>query len=243
VPLLGATINGLLNRRIPRQVAGLLGCATVGASFVMSIMVFLNLKALPATERLMTDTVTTWISFGNFQVDLGFAIDPLNAVMALIVTGIGFLIHVYSLGYMSHDKGSARFFTYLNLFIFSMMTLVLGENLLMLFVGWEGVGLCSYLLISFWFDEEANASAGKKAFVVNRIGDFGFLLGMFMIGTTLLPHLGAGEGVFSFQVMQHHAHIFGPVATAICLLLFIGAARSEERRVGKECRSRWSPYH
>jgi len=121
VPLLGATINGLLNRRIPRQVAGLLGCATVGASFVMSIMVFLNLKALPATERLMTDTVTTWISFGNFQVDLGFAIDPLNAVMALIVTGIGFLIHVYSLGYMSHDKGSARFFTYLNLFIFSMM--------------------------------------------------------------------------------------------------------------------------
>jgi len=173
---------------------------------------------------LMTDTVATWIKFGNFQVDLGFAIDPLSAVMALIVTGIGFLIHVYSLGYMAHDKGSPRFFAYLNLFIFSMMTLVLGENLLMLFVGWEGVGLCSYLLISFWFDEEANATAGKKAFIVNRIGDFGFLLGMFMIGTNLLPHLSGGEGVFSFQVLQHHADVLAPVATAICLLLFVGAA-------------------
>ncbi|MFT5234333.1 MAG: NADH-quinone oxidoreductase subunit L, partial [Candidatus Krumholzibacteriia bacterium] len=224
VPLLGATINGLLNRRIPRKLAGLLGCAAVGSSFVMAVMVFLRLKAMPAEARLLTDTVTTWIGYGNFQVDLGFAIDPLNAVMALIVTGIGFLIHVYSLGYMSHDKGSARFFTYLNLFIFSMMTLVLGENLLMLFVGWEGVGLCSYLLISFWFDEEANAAAGKKAFVVNRVGDFGFLLGMFLIGTHLLPHLGVGEGVFSFQVLQQHADIFAPVATAICLLLFVGAA-------------------
>ena len=129
--------------------------------------------------------------------------------MALVVTGVGFLIHIYSLGYMAHDQGFQRFFAYLNLFIFAMMTLVLGENLLMLFVGWEGVGLCSYLLISFWFNDEANAAAGKKAFVVNRIGDFGFLLGIFLIGVTLLPHLGAGEGVFSFRDLQHHAGAAG----------------------------------
>ncbi len=223
VPLLGAALNGLLNRRLPRQVAGLLACTAVGISFAMSVLVFLRLAGMPAEARFLSDTVTTWIGFGNLQVDLGFAIDPLSAVMALIVTGVGFLIHIYSLGYMAHDKGSPRFFAYLNLFIFAMMTLVLGENLLMLFVGWEGVGLCSYLLISFWFTDEANAAAGKKAFVVNRIGDFGFLLGMFLIGSTLLPHLGAGEGLFNFQVLQHHTGTLAPLATAICLLLFVGA--------------------
>jgi NADH-quinone oxidoreductase subunit L len=223
VPLLGAAINGLLNRRLPRQVAGLLGCAAVGTSFALSVLVFLRLAGLPAEARHLTDTVATWIGFGSLRVDLGFAMDPLSGVMALVVTGVGFLIHIYSLGYMSHDKGFARFFTYLNLFIFAMMTLVLGENLLMLFVGWEGVGLCSYLLISFWFNEEANAAAGKKAFVVNRIGDFGFLLGMFLIGSTLLPHLGAGEGLFSFRVLQGHVGTLAPAATAICLLLFVGA--------------------
>jgi len=223
VPLIGTAVNGLLNRRLPRLMAGLLACTAVGISFAMSVMVFLRLTGLPAEARLVTDTVATWIGFGNLQVDLGFAMDPLSAVMALVVTGVGLLIHIYSLGYMAHDKGSPRFFTYMNLFIFAMMTLVLGENLLMLFVGWEGVGLCSYLLISFWFTDEANAAAGKKAFVVNRIGDFGFLLGMFLIGTTLLPHLGAGEGLFSFGVLQHHAGTLAPMATAICLLLFVGA--------------------
>ncbi len=223
VPLLGAAVNGLLNRRLPRQVAGLLACTAVGISFALSVTVFLRLTGLPAKGRFVSDIVTTWIGFGNLQVDLGFAMDPLSAVMALIVTGVGFLIHIYSLGYMAHDKGSQRFFTYLNLFIFAMMTLVLGENLLMLFVGWEGVGLCSYLLISFWFNDEANAAAGKKAFVVNRIGDFGFLLGMFLIGTTLLPHLTDGEGLLNFRVLQHHAGVLAPAATAICLLLFVGA--------------------
>ncbi len=223
VPLMGAAVNGLLNRRLPKQAAGLLACATVGLSFALSVVVFLRLAGMDPAHRYLSDTMATWIGFGNFRVDLGFAIDPLSAVMALVVTGVGFLIHVYSLGYMAHDHGFARFFTYLNLFIFAMMTLVLGENLLMLFVGWEGVGLCSYLLISFWFDGEANAAAGKKAFVVNRIGDFGFLLGMFLIGATLLPHLGAGEGVLSFRTMQHHAGLLGPVATAIGLLLFVGA--------------------
>jgi NADH-quinone oxidoreductase subunit L len=223
VPLIGAAINGILNRRIPKQVAGLLACGSVGASLVMSVVVFLRMTGMSPEHRMVTDSMATWMGFGNFQVDLAFAMDPLSAVMALVVTGVGFLIHIYSLGYMAHDDGFQRFFTYLNLFIFAMMTLVLGENLLMLFVGWEGVGLCSYLLISFWFNDEANAAAGKKAFVVNRIGDFGFLIGMFLIGATLLPHLHDGEGVFSFTTMQHHAGILAPLATAICLLLFVGA--------------------
>ncbi len=223
VPLLGAAVNGLLNRRLPKQAAGLLACAAVGASFAMSIVVFLRLTGMPAEHRMVTDIMATWMKLGNFQVDIGFSMDPLGAVMALVVTGVGFLIHIYSLGYMAHDDGFQRFFAYLNLFIFSMMTLVLGENLLMLFVGWEGVGLCSYLLISFWFNEETNAAAGKKAFVVNRIGDFGFLIGIFLIGVTLMPHLADGESIFSFRTMQHHAGILAPLATAICLLLFVGA--------------------
>ena len=223
VPLLGAVANGLLNRRIPRQAAGLLACAAVGVSFILSVVVFLRLTGMPVEGRLVTDTMATWMGLGNFRVDLAFAMDPLSAVMALVVTGVGFLIHIYSLGYMSHDAGFQRFFTYLNLFIFAMMTLVLGENLLMLFVGWEGVGLCSYLLIAFWFNEEANAAAGKKAFIVNRVGDFGFLLGIFLIGTHLLPHMDGSEGIFSFQTMQHHAGLLAPAATAICLLLFVGA--------------------
>ena len=223
LPLLGAVTNGLLNRRLPKPAVGAIACGTVGLAFVLSLVSFLRLAALPAESRLLTDIVAPWLGYGPLRVDLGFALDPLSGVMALIVTGVGFLIHVYSLGYMSHDHGYQRFFTYLNLFIFAMMTLVLGENLLMLFVGWEGVGLCSYLLISFWFNEEANAAAGKKAFVVNRVGDFGFLIGTFLLGATLLPHLGEGEGLFSFRVMQQHAHVLAPAATAIGLLLFVGA--------------------
>jgi len=223
VPLFAAAVGGILNRRLPKKVAGLLACGAVGVSFALSVTVFLRLTRMPAAERFVSDTMGTWIGFGNLQIDLGFSMDPLSGVMALVVTGVGFLIHIYSLGYMAHDEGFSRFFAYMNLFIFAMMTLVLGENLLMLFVGWEGVGLCSYLLISFWFNDEANAAAGKKAFIVNRIGDFGFLLGIFLIGTTLLPHLADGEGLFSFRTLQHHAGIMAPVATAICLLLFLGA--------------------
>ncbi len=223
VPLLGAALNGLLNRRLSKQISGLLACGAVGVSFVMSVLVFLRLTGMEPESRLVQDTLGTWMHLGAFRVDLTFAMDQLGAVMALVVTGVGFLIHIYSLGYMAHDDGFQRYFAYLNLFIFAMMTLVLGGNLIMLFVGWEGVGLCSYLLIGFWFNEDANASAGKKAFIVNRIGDFGFLIGMFLMGTTLLPHLGAGEGVFNFQVLHAHAGVLAPVATAVCLLLFVGA--------------------
>jgi NADH-quinone oxidoreductase subunit L len=223
VPLIGAAINGLLVRVMPRRLAGLIACSTVGVSFALSVKIFLRLLEMDPTHRLVEDTMATWLSFGQLQIDIGFAMDQLNAIMALVVTGVGFLIHVYSVGYMAHDAGSNRFFAYLNLFIFAMLTLVLGENLVMLFVGWEGVGLCSYLLISFWFTDEANAAAGKKAFIVNRIGDFGFLLGMFVIGTTLLPHMGAGEGLFSFRVLAEHAGLLAPIATLAGLLLFVGA--------------------
>jgi len=223
LPLVGATINGLLNQRLPRQLAGLLACATVGVSFALTVNVFLRLLGLPATERLLTDSLATWIGFGRLSVDIGFAMDPLAAVMTLVVTGVSFLIHIYSLGYMGHDSGFQRFFAYLNLFVFFMLTLVLGENLLLLFVGWEGVGLCSYLLIGFWFGEEANAVAGKKAFIVNRVGDLGFLIGIVLLGVTLLPHLSAGEGLFSFRTLFAHRELLAPVATALGLLFFWGA--------------------
>ncbi len=223
VPLLGAGVNGLLNRRLSKSISGFIACAAVGLSFAFSVVVFLRLTGMQPDARLVQDSLGTWMKLGSFQVDLGFAMDPLSAVMALIVTGVGFLIHIYSLGYMAHDDGFQRYFAYLNLFIFAMMTLVLGENLLMLFVGWEGVGLCSYLLIGFWFNDDANASAGKKAFIVNRVGDFGFLIGMFLIGAVLLPHMQHGEGVFSFVTLHQHAGLLAPSATVICLLLFLGA--------------------
>ncbi len=223
VPLIGAAVNGLLLRVMPRRAAGWLACAAVAVSFALSVKVFLRLVDLAPAERYLSDSLASWMAMGRLGIDIGFAMDPLGAVMALVVTGVGLLIHIYSLGYMSHDAGFNRFFTYLNLFIFAMLTLVLGENLLLLFVGWEGVGLCSYLLISFWFDDEANAAAGKKAFVVNRVGDFGFLLGMLVIGATLLPHLEAGEGLFSFRTMAAHADLLAPAATLIALLLFVGA--------------------
>ncbi|MEZ5065400.1 MAG: NADH-quinone oxidoreductase subunit L [bacterium] len=223
LPLLGATVLGLLNRRLPRAAAGILASATVGGSFFLAIRAFLELTTQPAGHRILAETAFTWIGFGHLTIDVGFVMDPLSAVMALVVTGVSFLIHIYSIGYMGHDPGYQRFFAYLNLFVFFMLTLVLGENLLMLFVGWEGVGLCSYFLISFWFSEEANAIAGKKAFVVNRVGDFGFLLGILLLGATLLPHLHAGEGVFSFRTLAAHTEVLAPVATALGLLFFFGA--------------------
>ena len=224
LPLLGAIVNGLLNRRLPRRVVGLLACGTVGVSFALAVKVFFRLLALPPEARLVSDSLYRWIGFGALNVDLGFSMDQLGAVMALVVTGVSFLIHIYSMGYMAHDAGFQRYFAYLNLFVFAMLTLVLGENLLLLFVGWEGVGLCSYLLISFWFGDEEKAAAGKKAFIVNRIGDFGFLLGMLLIGATLLPHVAPEEGLFSFRTLAHHAPLLAPVATALGLLFFLGAA-------------------
>jgi NADH-quinone oxidoreductase subunit L len=217
IPLLGTVINIFFGQALGRRNAGALGCAAVGASFAIALYVFFH---LPSTG-IFRDLVYTWIDSGSFKVDLSFQVDALTAVMLLIVTGIGFLIHVYSLGYMGHDDGMVRFFVYLNLFIFFMLVLVMADNLLLLFVGWEGVGLCSYLLIGFWYEDVNNTIAGNKAFIVNRIGDFGFILGIFL----LVAELGR-QGIWTvdFAELQKHAQMLGPATIGlITLLLFIGA--------------------
>jgi NADH-quinone oxidoreductase subunit L len=216
-PLLASLINVFFGARLGRKNAGRLACIAVGASFAIALLVF---WLLPATGMLR-DTVYTWMESGSFQVKLSFQADALTAVMLLVVTGIGLLIHLYSLGYMGHDEGMVRFFAYLNLFIFFMLLLVMGDNLLVLFVGWEGVGLCSYLLIGFWYQDHANTIAGNKAFIVNRIGDFGFLLGILL----LITELGR-EGVWTldFVQLQKHVALLSPEKiTLITLLLFVGA--------------------
>ncbi|HYF51812.1 MAG TPA: proton-conducting transporter membrane subunit, partial [Planctomycetota bacterium] len=184
-PFIGFLLNGLFGSRMEKRVAGWIGVLAAFASFVWAALCVgaVNAPYITAADsrNALHAVYGTWIPTPEFTCSFGLYLDQLSSLMVLIVTGIGTLIHVYSLGYMSHDKSMARFFAYLNLFLFSMLILVLGDNLIMTFVGWEGVGLCSYLLIGFWYEESANASAGMKAFVVNRIGDLGFLLGIFTL--------------------------------------------------------------
>ncbi len=219
LPLIGFLINGLFLNYMPKRLVSLIACGTIGLSFLISLFLFLELKGVPSEYRVIHQVLFSWISSGEFQANIGFLLDPLSALMILIVTGVGFLIHVYSVGYMSHDPGYGRYFAYLNLFTFSMLVLVLADNFLFMFVGWEGVGLCSYLLIGFWFDKKSAADAGKKAFIVNRIGDFGFLIGMFVIFWNV--------GSLDFLVVAQSApeiFAFGEmVVTSACILLFIGA--------------------
>ncbi len=218
IPLLASLINMFFGARLGRKTAGGLACVAVLASFAIALYIF---WLLPATG-MFRDTVYTWIESGSFQVKLSFQVDALTAVMLLVVTGIGFLIHIYSLGYMDHDEGIVRFFVYLNLFIFFMLLLVMGDNLLVLFIGWEGVGLCSYLLIGFWYHDHANTIAGNKAFIVNRIGDFGFVLGLLLLVTEL-----GRQGIWTldFMELQQHVNLLSPERiTLITLLLFVGAA-------------------
>jgi len=217
IPLLGSVINIFFGPALGRKNAGALGCAAVGASCAIAFYVFFQLPA----AGIFRDVIYTWIDSGSFIVNLSFQADALTAVMLLIVTGIGFLIHVYSLGYMGHDEGEARFFVYLNLFIFFMLVLVMADNLLLLFVGWEGVGLCSYLLIGFWYEDVNNTIAGNKAFIVNRIGDLGFILGIFLLVTEL-----GRQGIWTldFAELQKHVQILSPATIGlITLLLFVGA--------------------
>lgn len=216
-PLLGFLINGLFGSRFSEKQIGSIGSVAVGLSFVISAITFFQILKLPGETRSITKTIYTWIQTGDFSVAVSFLVDPLSLVMILVVTGVGFLIHVYSIGYMAGDRGFARYFAFLNLFSFSMLVLVLADNFLLLFVGWEGVGLCSYLLIGFWFENKDYAYAGRKAFIVNRIGDFGFLLAMFLI----FMHFGSlkFDAVFS----QAATGLAAGVATTICLLLFVGA--------------------
>jgi NADH-quinone oxidoreductase subunit L len=222
-PLLGFLINTTLGRRVSKAASGGVACAVMVASFVVSVMSVRELAALPAAERAIEQRLYTWIAAGDFVLDFTLRLDPLAAVMILIVTGIGALIHIYSTAYMHEEADSefARYFSYLNLFAAFMLVLVLGANFLVLFVGWEGVGLCSYLLIGFWFTKKSAADAGKKAFVVNRIGDYAFVLGMLL----LLVHFGT----LDFQRLSSlaaatapEAGVFGVVSIAT-LLLFIGA--------------------
>ncbi|SPF46358.1 NADH:ubiquinone oxidoreductase, membrane subunit L [Syntrophobacter sp. SbD1] len=223
-PLAGVLLNGLLGRRIEDKNKSLvhwIACGAVGLSFLVTLALFVKLLGLPSDKRLYDFTWFTWIAAGDFKVSVGYQIDPLSMFMCMFVTGVGFLIHVYSIGYMWHDEGRYyRYFTYLNLFMFSMITLILADNFLLMFLGWEGVGVCSYLLISFWFTDVANAIAGKKAFITNRVGDFFFAVGMLL----LLTQLG-GHGVWSlkFADVFANAYMLSPkLITVICLLFFLG---------------------
>jgi len=234
LPGLGAAVNGLVGIRFfSKRTAGLVANATMAAALALSVYAFWQLLGLPGEEREHTVRIATWMSsmplalsngtVGSFFIPWGFRLDPLSGMMILVVTGIGFLIHVYSIGYMHGEpRGSyARFFAYLNLFVFFMLMLVLGDNFVVMFVGWEGVGLCSYLLIGYWYEKKSASDAGKKAFIVNRIGDWGFILGMFLIFATF--------GTLDFRAVANAA---GPMAaetagfgtlSVITLLLFIGA--------------------
>ena len=219
LPLAAVCLNLLLGDRLGRRGTAWMACGAIGLAFAFAVRAVFNLAQLPPDQRVLTDTVYTWFQVGDLSADVAFLLDPLSAVMALVVTGVGFLIHVYSIGYMAHDPSFRRFFLYLNLFMFAMLTLVLADNFLLMFVGWEGVGLCSYLLIGFWVQRPAAAEAGKKAFIVNRIGDFGFLLGMFILFTF------GGSLNFErlFGLAPHVAALAGPVITVAVLCLFVGA--------------------
>src|ERR1700756_2486277 len=179
LPLAGFLLNGILGNRLGKTFVSAVGCGLPILAFAVTVKSFLLLQASGAAALL--DNAYTWAAIGGSSFEVSFYFDVLSAVMALIVTGVGSLIHVYSIGYMKDDESYARYFAYLNLFLFFMLLLVLGRALLVLFVGWEGVGLASYLLIGFWFEDPDKARAGKKAFITNRIGDAGFLLGMFVL--------------------------------------------------------------
>jgi NADH-quinone oxidoreductase subunit L len=231
LPLLGAIVNGVLGAKIQKRLGkgaiAIIACAPVVVAFGLSLYAFFVLKALDPEKRFLIDNLYRWIDLGSLQVDMAFLIDPLSAVMILIVTGIGGLIHIYATGYMHDDNGFWRFFAYLNLFTAAMLTLVLGDSLLLLFVGWEGVGLCSYALIGFWYTDHNNARAGNKAFIVNRVGDFGFVLGMFLLFWSLDAQ---GHGTLTVREMVKWAPtikdslLWGwPVITLATLFLFVGA--------------------
>ena len=219
-PALCALVNGLAGARLPRLVVGVSASCAVAASAVMSTLIFFEVVSLPPVQRILADVVICrWLDAGSLQIDVGFLIDPLSILMMLVVTWVGLLVHVYSLSYMRHGPCYNRYFCELNLFVFFMLVLITANNFVMLFFGWEGVGLCSYLLIGFWFEKNSASNAGRKAFVMNRIGDFGFLTGMLIIYFTF--------GKFGFQEIFSAAPsslVYGGSAvTAITICLFLGA--------------------
>jgi len=224
LPLLGALIIGLLHmftctkKPLPELFYGILACIGPLLSFFLSLVVYFQLRGLPAEQRFLVHNVFTWFAVGDLHVDMGFLADPLSSLMLLFVTLIGSLIHIYSIGYMAGDENFGKFFSYLNLFLGSMLVLVLGSGPVVMFVGWEGVGLCSYLLISFYCKDRDNVLAGNKAFIVNRIGDLGFVLGMAVLFWAI------GASGFDYLSLKANVGNIAPAAgIAVCLLLFIGA--------------------
>jgi NADH-quinone oxidoreductase subunit L len=216
LPLAGFLILLFAGRRLGEPAAGWLATVMCAGSFVASVVVYAGLLGENEDGRQFTQTLFEWVPAGGLRVDIGFLADPLSITMALFITGVSALIHLYAIGYMHGDPDFSRFFVYMNLFVFSMLMLVLGSNLLVTFLGWEGVGACSYWLVSFWFSSDANATAGKKAFITNRIGDWGFLLAMFLAFATV--------GTLNYEGLFASAPTIAPVtATAIGLLLFLGA--------------------
>lgn len=222
LPAAGAALLLLAGKRIREPLAGWIATALVGGSFALSIAAALEVAKAHGEERLMVVSLGEWIKASKFSAGFDFLVDPLSIVMILVVTGVGTLIHLYSIGYMHGDPRFARFFAYLNLFAASMLVLVLGNNMILMFLGWEGVGLCSYLLISFWFEKDTAAAAGKKAFVTNRVGDFGFILGtllLFANAGTLTIFGGPGGGLVSAAP----AMLTSGTITVATMLLFLGA--------------------
>ncbi|MFZ4931266.1 NADH-quinone oxidoreductase subunit L [Chryseobacterium sp. Mn2064] len=215
LPLLGFLINGLFGKNLPKILVGSLATAMVFGSFCIAVSIFMNFNS---ESQPVIVKAFEWFRVNGVQINFGFQIDQLSLMMVMIITGIGSLIHLYSIGYMSHDKGFYKFFTYLNLFIFSMLLLVMGSNYLILFIGWEGVGLCSYLLIGFWYTNEEYGKAARKAFIMNRIGDLALLIGIFMIAsqTNAVDYLSVAENASKFE-------LDGTVIIFITASLFIGA--------------------
>jgi NADH-quinone oxidoreductase subunit L len=219
LPLLGFLFNGIFGKKInSEKISGIIGSAFVFIPFLIGTVAFFELLSLPPESRKIVFTYFNWLTAGNLVINYSFLIDPLSVVMVLVVTGVGFIIHVYSIGYMHGDIGFAKFFSYLNLFIFAMLHLVLADNFLLVFLGWEGVGLCSYLLIGFWYEKKFTGDAGKKAFIVNRIGDFGFMLAMFIVFMNyntldISTFIGSISGMY----------LNSPILLAIALLFFLGA--------------------
>src|SRR6266849_1811869 len=217
-PLLGFLLNGLFGRRMSKPVINLIAIGSVALSFGWVVKTLLGLGSL---DTKYIEHYFTWIQSGALEIGVDFAVDRLTAVMLMVVTGVGLLIHIYSIGYMSHEGGYYRFFAYLNLFMFFMLVLVLAQNFLLLFVGWEGVGLCSYLLIGFYFLEQYATTAGNKAFIVNRIGGFGFSLAVFLI----VVHFGSLDfGTVFGKVQGMPVESSAGWMTAIALWLLGGAA-------------------
>src|SRR5215468_7053251 len=233
-PAIGFVINGLIGKRLPKTAVASIAAGAVLISFILSAGAVLQLLQLEPEQRAHTVKLYEWINAGpahtaegplaRFTVDWAFLLDPLSSIMILVVTGVGFLIHVYSIGYMHEEDGFYRFFAYLNLFMFSMLTLVLGNNYLMMFIGWEGVGLCSYLLIGYYFHKRSAGDAAKKAFVVNRVGDWGLSIGIMLIFVTFgtLEYTKVGEAIRD-GAASGLFHVGDTMFLTIALTLFIGA--------------------